>query len=72
MVNTISLGLLPPEFLTTRDQVRLLMGDNIVSAQAESAGLTLQGLGIKPVAIEAIVPAYLVRFRKTGQFSRTA
>jgi uncharacterized protein YbjT (DUF2867 family) len=72
MANTISLGLLPPEFLTTRDQVRLLMGDNIVSAQAESAGLTLQGLGIKPVAIEAIVPAYLVRFRKTGQFSRTA
>jgi hypothetical protein len=29
----------------------------------------LQGLGIDPRSIEAIVPAYLYRFRKAGQFS---
>jgi NADH dehydrogenase len=28
----------------------------------------LQGLGIAPESIEAIVPSYLWRFRKTGQF----
>ena len=29
---------------------------------------TLEGLGIHPEAIESIVPAYLARFRKAGQF----
>ena len=34
---------------------------------------TLEGLGIIPNSIEAVVPDYLWRFRKTGQFhSRTA
>ena len=32
---------------------------------------TLQGLGIEPEPIEAIVPSYLWRFRKTGQFQQT-
>jgi hypothetical protein len=32
-------------------------------------GRTLEGLGIAPRAIEAIVPQYLVRYRKAGQFS---
>ena len=32
------------------------------------ANRTLMGLGIVPSAYEAIVPAYLWRFRKTGQF----
>ena len=31
-------------------------------------GRTLAGLGIAPTTIEAIVPSYLMRFRKTGQF----
>ena len=36
-------------------------------------GRTLQGLGIEPATMEAIVPSYLWRFRKTGQFrSRVA
>ena len=40
---------------------------------AKAEGRTLQGLGIEPEPIEAIVPSYLWRFRKTGQFkSRTA
>jgi NADH dehydrogenase len=29
---------------------------------------SLQGLGIEPEPMEAIVPSYLWRFRKTGQF----
>ena len=35
-------------------------------------GRTLQGLGIEPAAMEAIVPSYLWRFRKTGQFRAQA
>jgi NADH dehydrogenase len=57
----------------TRDQVELLKGDNVVSDEAKSAGRTLEGLGIDPVTMMSIVPSYLWRFRKTGQFaSRTA
>eukprot|EP01037_Dinobryon_pediforme_P009460 gene9460-9540_t len=71
LANTVSLGLLPPEFLTTRDQVTLLESDNIVSAQAEAEGRTLRGLGITPSSYEAIAPAYLQRYRKAGEFDRT-
>jgi uncharacterized protein YbjT (DUF2867 family) len=52
----------------TRDQVELLRRDNVVSAEAQAAGRTLAGLGIEPVAMRAIVPTYLWRFRKSGQF----
>jgi hypothetical protein len=41
----------------------------VVSAEAERDGRTLAGLGINPTAMEVIVPSYLWRFRKTGQFS---
>ena len=61
------LGLLPKPLLTI-DQVRMLETDNVVSDAAEAAGLTLAGLGITPQAVEAIVPEYLERFRRTGQF----
>jgi uncharacterized protein YbjT (DUF2867 family) len=54
----------------TRDQVELLLRDNIVSQEAEQAGRTLAGLGIEPVAMRAVVPTYLWRFRKSGQFGR--
>ncbi|TMJ35949.1 MAG: complex I NDUFA9 subunit family protein [Alphaproteobacteria bacterium] len=62
------LGLLPRPLLTA-DQVELLKADNIVSREAASERRTLQGLGITPSAIEAIVPSYLYRYRKAGQFS---
>ncbi len=52
----------------TPDQVDLLRVDNVVSEPAKAEGRTLQGLGIAPEPIEAIVPSYLWRFRKTGQF----
>lgn len=55
----------------TYDQVCLLQsGDNIVSAAAQAEGRTLQGLGVaNPVAMDAVVPGYLERFRPRGQFS---
>ncbi len=52
----------------TPDQVELLKRDNVVSDAAKRDGRTLEGLGITPEPIEAIVPTYLWRFRKTGQF----
>ena len=57
-----------PKPLLTPDQVELLKTDNIVSAAAEADGRTLSGLGIEPTTMATIVPSYLWRFRKTGQF----
>jgi len=61
------LQLLPTPLLTP-DQVESLRTDNIVSDAAQAEGRTLAQLGIEPAALEAIVPSYLWRFRKTGQF----
>ncbi len=61
-------GLLPEEFLLTRDQVTLLEKDNVVSDAAQKEGRTLEGMGITPDTYETVVPTYLYRFRKTGQF----
>jgi uncharacterized protein YbjT (DUF2867 family) len=63
-----SLGLFPQLLTTHRDQIDLLAVDNVVSAEAEAEGRTLTGLGVPPQAVDAIVPSYLVRFRKTGQY----
>ena len=59
------LSLLPKPPLTP-DQVEMLKRDNVVSAGA----LTLQTLGIEPVAVEAILPTYLDRFRRGGWYDR--
>ena len=56
----------------TPDQVLLLRTDTIVSDAAKEEARTLEGLGIEPRAMAAIVPAYLWRFRKTGQFRSRA
>jgi uncharacterized protein YbjT (DUF2867 family) len=58
----------PPPLTLTGDQVEMLRVDNVVSDAAKAEGRTLQGIGIEPEPIEAIVPSYLWRFRKTGQF----
>jgi NADH dehydrogenase len=63
------LQLLPNPLLTI-DQVRLLENDNVVSEEAKRSGRDLEGLGIEPVAIAAIVPDYLEQFRPRGQFSQ--
>jgi uncharacterized protein YbjT (DUF2867 family) len=62
------LQLLPNPMLTV-DQVKLLQTDTVVSEDAKRAGRTLEGLGIAPVAIAAVVPAYLEQYRPRGQFS---
>ena len=57
-----------PKPLLTPDQVRLLQRDNVVSGEAVQEGRTLSGLGVEPHTMASIVPTYLWRFRKTGQF----
>jgi hypothetical protein len=59
------LQLLPVPPLT-RDQVKLLeAGDNVVAPGA----LTFADLGLRPQAIEAILPTYLDIYRPGGRFA---
>jgi uncharacterized protein YbjT (DUF2867 family) len=69
IASALSLGMFPKALTTTRDQIELLRGDNLVSAAAEAEGRNLHGLGVIAQGVEAIAPAYLYRFRKTGQFA---
>lgn len=69
-LDKLTFGLMPDEIVLTRDQLLMLARDNVVSAEAGEAGLTLEGLGVAPTAVEAIAPSYLKRFRKHGQFER--
>lgn len=59
-----------PNPLLTRDQVKLLAHDNVVSSAAIAEGRTLASLGIQPTAIGAVLPDYMWRYRKAGQFTR--
>jgi NADH dehydrogenase len=61
--NTISFGLIPA--MITRDQVKNLRHDNVVGSGVK----TFADLGIQPVAIEAVLPDYLWRFRPSGQYA---
>ena len=49
----------------TSDQLALLRTDNVVAEGARG----LQSLGVTPTALEAILPAYLGRYRKGGQYA---
>jgi NADH dehydrogenase len=72
-IKAMFLQFAPPPLTLTGDQVELLRTDNVVSDTAKAQGRTLPGIGIEPEPIEAIVPSYLWRFRKAGQFrNRTA
>jgi len=64
----LSFGLMPEDFVLTPDQVTLLRQDNVVSSAATAERRTLNGLGIAAESFETLVPAYLLRYRKTGQF----
>ena len=55
-----------PDAPLTPDQVEMLKYDNIVSPNA----LGFEALGIKPTAVEAILPTYLDRFRRGGWYAR--
>jgi NADH dehydrogenase len=59
------LELLPVPPLT-RDQLRMLRRDNVVSEGA----LTLADLGIQPTSVEVILPTYLDRYRPGGRFNQ--
>ncbi len=61
-VERLSGGLFPA--MLTRDQVKMLRSDNVVSETAQS----LSDLGITPVGYKAIIPQYLWRFRPSGQY----
>ncbi|MBB3911997.1 complex I NDUFA9 subunit family protein [Sphingomonas desiccabilis] len=52
----------------TRDQLRMLGHDNLVSPGAEG----LAELGVTPTPFEAVAPQWLVQFRRYGRFSRHA
>jgi uncharacterized protein YbjT (DUF2867 family) len=69
IASAVSLGLFPKALTTTRDQIELLRHDNLVSSSAIDEGRDFHGLGIAPQGMEAIAPAYLYRFRKTGQYA---
>ena len=63
-------ALLPFAPLLTGDQVELLQSDNVVSAEATRDKRTLAAFGVAPTQLDAILPSYLWRFRKNGQFDR--
>ena len=62
------MGYLPGAPLTA-DQVELLKTDNVVSEAATSESRDLASLGITAQSIQGIVPSYLYRYRKAGQFT---
>jgi NADH dehydrogenase len=66
---SIPMGLLPKPLLTG-DRVRLLGLDNVVSDAAIADKRTLQGFGITPRPLDAVLPSYLWRFAPNGQFDR--
>ena len=63
-VQAVTLGLFN-NGLVTRDQVRNLKRDNVVSQGA--AGF--DALGITPTALDAVLPEYLWRYRPSGQYA---
>ncbi len=64
LLQTVTFGLFTNSVLT-RDQLRNLAKDNVVAAGAKG----FADLGIDPVPMELVLPGYLWRFRKTGQYA---
>ena len=52
----------------TSDQIAILSVDNVVGDGA----LGLADLGVTPAALEPIIPTYLYRYRKGGQYADLA
>jgi len=71
-IEAMALQFAPWPLTLTPDQVELLRGDNVVSDAAKAEGRTFTAFGFEPEPIEAVVPSYLWRFRKTGQFRSRA
>jgi len=64
MAQKLSLGVFTNSILT-RDQVRSLKSDNVVSLRGKS----FKELNIEPVAMDAILEEYLYRHRPYGQYT---
>lgn len=69
IAGVLTLGLFPKILTTTRDQIELLRHDNVVSDAAVAQRRTLADLGVEPQGLEALAPAFLARFCRTGQFA---
>ncbi|WP_299507293.1 complex I NDUFA9 subunit family protein [uncultured Roseobacter sp.] len=63
MLQTLTVGLFTNSMIT-RDQVRNLAKDNVVSDDAKS----FANLCITPVSMASVLPDYLWRFRPSGQY----
>lgn len=57
-----AMGLKPP---LTSDQVELLRTDNVVTGALPD----ITALGVTPTTVESVVPSYLYRFRRGGQYA---
>lgn len=64
LVQTLTAGIVKNGMIT-RDQVRNLRQDNVVSPTARG----LANLGITPTAMGAVLPEYLWRYRPSGQYA---
>jgi hypothetical protein len=65
-VSELTAALIEPPL--TADQVELFRTDNVVT----SGALGLADLGVQATALEPILPTYLYRYRKGGQFADLA
>ncbi len=63
MIQKVSGGLVPA--LLSRDQVRSLRADTVVHEGAKG----FADLGVQPIAMDAILPDYLWRFRTGGEYA---
>lgn len=63
MVQKVTFDLVP-NGIVTRDQLKNLRNDNVVSDGAKG----FDALGIKPTHMDVVTPEYLVRYRPTGQY----
>ena len=63
-LGSMATGGLVSNGIITRDQVKALRVDSVVSEGAQG----FDALGIRPVAAEAVLPDYLWRFRPSGQY----
>ena len=66
------MAILPFPPMLTADQVELLSVDNVVSTAAIKEKRTFAGMGIVPTSMDTILPTYLWRFRKHGQFDKAS
>ncbi len=64
------LGILPFKPLVTGDQVELLAVDNVVSDEAKKDKRTFAAFGIAPQSMDEVLPTYMWRFRRHGEFDR--